>query len=84
MQLCKLMGHTDIRTTQVYAKIVDSKKIEAVGMITNCLSRKKLADARISISIIRYNAYYREVKIFSIFVASYQNDEYDDGIQRCS
>ncbi len=28
---CKLMGHADVRTTQIYAKIVDSKKIEAVG-----------------------------------------------------
>lgn len=30
---CKLMGHADVRTTQIYAKIVDSKKIEAVGMV---------------------------------------------------
>lgn len=30
---CKLMGHSDVRTTQIYAKIVDSKKIEAVNMV---------------------------------------------------
>lgn len=29
----KLMGHADVRTTQIYAKIVDSKKIEAVNMV---------------------------------------------------
>ena len=27
------MGHADVRTTQIYAKIVDSKKIEAVNMV---------------------------------------------------
>lgn len=30
---CKLMGHADVRTTQIYAKIIDSKKIEAVNMV---------------------------------------------------
>ena len=29
----KLMGHSDVRTTQIYAKIIDSKKIEAVNLI---------------------------------------------------
>lgn len=29
----KLMGHADVRITQIYAKIVDSKKIEAVNMV---------------------------------------------------
>ena len=29
----KLMGHTDVRTTQIYAKVVDTKKIEAVKKI---------------------------------------------------
>lgn len=27
------MGHADVRTTQIYAKIVNSKKIEAVNMV---------------------------------------------------
>lgn len=29
----KLMGHANVRTTQIYAKIVDSKKTEAVSMV---------------------------------------------------
>lgn len=29
----KLLGHTNIRTTQIYAKIIDDKKREAVGLI---------------------------------------------------
>lgn len=29
----KLLGHTNIATTQIYAKIVDAKKIEAVNLI---------------------------------------------------
>lgn len=31
----KLMGHNDIRATQVYAKIIDRKKQEAVSLIDN-------------------------------------------------
>ena len=29
----KLLGHTNIQTTQIYAKIVDSKKKEAVNLV---------------------------------------------------
>lgn len=29
----KLLGHSDIETTQIYAKVVDRKKIEAVNLI---------------------------------------------------
>jgi len=29
----KLLGHTQIKTTQIYAKIVDKKKDEAVNLI---------------------------------------------------
>ena len=31
--VCKLLGHSDIKTTMVYAKIVDSVKVEAVNAI---------------------------------------------------
>ena len=29
----KLLGHTDVRTTQIYAKIINSKKYEAVSLL---------------------------------------------------
>jgi site-specific recombinase XerD len=31
----KLLGHKNIATTQIYAKIVDKKKEEAIGLIPN-------------------------------------------------
>lgn len=31
----KLLGHTQISTTQIYAKIIDKKKTEAVDMVSN-------------------------------------------------
>lgn len=34
----KLLGHTEIKTTQVYAKIVDQKKIDAVNNLPNFLT----------------------------------------------
>ena len=37
---CKLMGHADVRTTQLYAKIVDSKKIEAVDMVDRMFGKE--------------------------------------------
>jgi len=33
----KLLGHKDIATTQVYAKIVDQKKMEAVNKLQKIL-----------------------------------------------
>ena len=33
----KLMGHSEVRTTQIYAKIVDSKKIEAINKVDQWL-----------------------------------------------
>lgn len=33
----KLLGHTQIATTQIYAKIVNEKKVEAVNMLDNIL-----------------------------------------------
>ena len=29
----KLLGHRDIRTTQVYAKLIDKKKVEAINKL---------------------------------------------------
>ena len=37
----KLMGHSDVRTTQIYAKIIDSKKIEAITKVERLLIRTK-------------------------------------------
>lgn len=34
----KLLGHSEIKTTQIYAKIMDQKKIDAVNKIPNILS----------------------------------------------
>ena len=31
----KLLGHTHVATTQIYAKIVDSKKVEAVNLVNS-------------------------------------------------
>lgn len=37
----KLLGHRDIQTTQIYAKIIDKKKINAVNRIPSILSDEK-------------------------------------------
>ena len=29
----KLLGHTNIKTTQIYAKVIDEKKAEAVNLL---------------------------------------------------
>ena len=31
----KLLGHSNVSTTQIYSKIVDEKKVEAVNKIDN-------------------------------------------------
>lgn len=36
----KLLGHTDVKTTQIYAKIVDAKKTEAVNLLNGLLTAK--------------------------------------------
>ena len=37
----RLMGHSDVRTTQIYARIIDSKKIEAVKMVDRMFEKNK-------------------------------------------
>ena len=36
----KLMGHSEVRATQIYAKIIDSKKIEAVNLVDKMFEGK--------------------------------------------
>lgn len=36
----KLLGHTKITTTQIYAKIVDAKKVEAVNLVNRIFGEK--------------------------------------------
>lgn len=35
----KMLGHRELKTTQIYAKIVDSKKLEAVNAIPKLVLR---------------------------------------------
>ena len=37
----KLLGHTDVKTTQIYAKIVDAKKAAAVNLLNGLLTPNK-------------------------------------------
>lgn len=35
----KLLGHTQVKTTTIYAKIVDKKKDEAVNLVNNVFNK---------------------------------------------
>ena len=37
----KLLGHTSVKTTEIYAKIVDQKKVEAVNLLNGLLTPNK-------------------------------------------
>lgn len=37
----KLLGHEDLKTTQLYAKVVDSKKEEAISKLDYILEGQK-------------------------------------------
>ena len=38
---CALLGHTNVKTTQIYAKIIDEKKDKAVDLVSNMFDNKK-------------------------------------------
>lgn len=35
----KLLGHSNVNTTSIYAKIVDQKKVETVGLVDDFFSK---------------------------------------------
>ena len=35
--VCKLLGHSDVSVTQIYAKVIDKKKKEATHLLDNVL-----------------------------------------------
>jgi site-specific recombinase XerC len=37
----KLLGHTDVKTTQIYAKMMDERKTEAVDALAGFYERKE-------------------------------------------
>ena len=39
----KLLGHKNVATTQIYAKIIDQKKIEAVNMMDKFFDKDRQA-----------------------------------------
>ena len=36
----KMLGHTNVATTQIYAKVVDKKKVDAVNLVNDVFKNK--------------------------------------------
>lgn len=35
----KMLGHTNVATTQIYAKVVDKKKVDAVNLVNDVFNK---------------------------------------------
>ena len=51
----KLMGHANVRTTQIYTKIIESKKIEAVNLVDKMFEgNSNLYQSEVIVSVQKY------------------------------
>ena len=58
----KLLGHSKIQTTEIYAKIIDKKKDDAMGLIDNFFSNKQeSAKETFKETAMKYYVYYNNI-----------------------